>query len=79
MALSTEGNAPAIFSKTHNGVPIYAMIPSFLFGAVFVVIFELGPTAAILFDWLLNITGLTIITSWTMICAVHLRYIETYR
>lgn len=74
MALASKGDAPAIFKRTHNGVPIYAMVPSIVLGLVFVVIIQLGPNAVVLFDWLLNIAGFTVAITWAVISIVHLRF-----
>lgn len=79
MALAHENKAPKIFGRTVKGVPIYAMIPSIVFGLVFVIISNLGAGAALLFDWLLNITGFTVVISWCMICVIHLRFRAAFK
>jgi lysine-specific permease len=85
MALSESGHAPRIFARTRNGVPLNAIFITTLIGrfvrsSTNLSIAFLGKVVGdgVVFDWLVNITGLAIILTWLMILFVHQRFRRAY-
>lgn len=77
MALAMEGKAPRIFAKTtKQGVPIYALIPTFVLSVFFVFMTQLG--AGKVFEFLVNLTGITILLAWVMISLIHIRFRQAF-
>lgn len=76
MALAQEGQAPRFLARTHNGVPFAAMLISVLFGCIAFCGSLIGD--GLIFDWLVNMTGLGLIVTWMMINITHILFRRAY-
>lgn len=76
-ALSKEGKAPKLFMKvTKNGVPIYALIAT-TFVAMLCFLANAIPGTAV-YEWLLNLSGMTGFIAWIAIAISHYRFRKGY-
>ncbi|KAJ3215624.1 hypothetical protein HK099_006288 [Clydaea vesicula] len=77
MGLAQENKAPAIFARTsQSGVPYFAVLLSALVGCIAFLGSLFGD--GVVFNWLINVSGLTIIVTWWMISLTHLRFRKAY-
>lgn len=73
MALAQEGKAPKIFARTSKkGVPYPAIAVTVLVSGLSFLGAVVGE--GVVFEWLINIIGLTIIITWLMINLTHFRF-----
>ena len=73
LSLAELGMAPKIFTYVdRKGRPLPAMFVSFLFGLLGFLIYASNPNT--IFDWLLSISGLSVIFSWGSTCLAHIRF-----
>lgn len=73
LSLAELGMAPKIFTYVdRKGRPLPAMFVSFLFGLLGFLIYASDPNT--IFDWLLSISGLSVIFSWGSTCLAHIRF-----
>ncbi|KAK3304491.1 amino acid permease/ SLC12A domain-containing protein [Chaetomium strumarium] len=78
VALADEGQAPALFKKTNrHGIPIYAVIVTAAFGLLGFL--NLSADGAKVFNWLLNITGVAGMTTWTSTCVSYLAFMRALK
>ncbi|KAJ3397970.1 hypothetical protein HDU92_000071 [Lobulomyces angularis] len=78
MALAQEDRAPAIFAKTSkNGVPYLSVALTVLIGCIAFSGSLFGD--GVVFNWLINVSGSTIIVTWWMINLTHLRFRKAYK
>lgn len=76
--LSKEGQAPHIFQKTNgHGIPIYSVGITSLFLPLGYL--TLGNSASTVFGWLVNITTVSGLISWAVICVSYLRFQKALR
>jgi lysine-specific permease len=74
MSLAQNGSVLANFSETtQSGVPLNALIPSFLF-AFISLIASMFTDVSEVFDWLMCLVGFNGCIIWAMICLIHLRF-----
>lgn len=77
MSLCQSGSGPAFLAKVSSGgVPVAAVLISSFFGGISFLgkIFGDG----VIFDWLVNCIGLTIIVTWMCISISHIRFRWAY-
>lgn len=73
MGLAKQGNAPKIFTYVdREGRPLMAMICSALFATI--AFCAASPKEEQVFTWLLAISGLSQLFTWTAICLSHIRF-----
>lgn len=74
-ALAGQGMAPQIFAYVDRaGRPLVAAILSLLFGALAFMVYVGDDHGAEVFNWLLAISGLSILFTWASICLSHIRF-----
>lgn len=72
-ALAIQGRAPKFFSYVdREGRPLYAALFSLLFGLLGFLIYS--SSRGEIFNWLLGISGLSVVITWGSICAAHIRF-----
>lgn len=72
-SLAMAGNAPSIFKRcTSWGLPIYAVMPSSLFGLLAFLNVSSGVSSV--FTWLINLTNTAGFTSWVCCSIILLRF-----
>ncbi|KAI1158128.1 amino acid permease/ SLC12A domain-containing protein [Nemania serpens] len=72
-ALAQEGYAPKIFSYVDkSGRPLFSVIAILAFGALAYV--DLASSGAVVFSWLLALSGLAALFTWGSICLAHIRF-----
>jgi lysine-specific permease len=77
LALAESGKAPVFFSKRiRGGVPIWAVTASFVVGCIAFLGIFLGNGAV--FEYLLNLTGMSGVLTWISIAWTHLRFRRAY-
>lgn len=73
LSLAELGMAPKLFTYVdRKGRPLPAMGVSLLFGLLGYLIYASDPNTV--FDWLLSISGLSVIFSWGSTCVAHIRF-----
>ncbi|KAJ3266007.1 hypothetical protein HK104_006186 [Borealophlyctis nickersoniae] len=73
MAMAHEGQAPAIFGRTTSwGVPLAGLILVTLFGGISFLGSVFGN--GVVFNWLINISGLASLLTWMAISVSHIRF-----
>ena len=85
MALAKTGQAPAFLANTtKSGIPVISVLLVTFIGtaiqAADFVPLGTGPDGnpQTLFNWLINLIGLTIIMTWLIICVTHVRFRKAY-
>lgn len=77
LSLAELGMAPKIFAYVdRKGRPLPAMGVSLLFGLLGYLIYASDPNTV--FDWLLSISGLSVIFSWGSTCVAHIRFRQAW-
>lgn len=77
--LSQQGKAPRFFAKVlRNGVPIYALLLTSLFGCFAYLMCGHGRSTEA-FNWLLNITAVGSMLTWCGIALSHIRFTRAMR
>ncbi|KAM7214002.1 Amino acid permease/ SLC12A domain containing protein [Rhypophila decipiens] len=73
VGLANDGSAPAILAKTTaQGVPIYAVLFTAAFGLL--AFLNVKENAAVVFNWLLNITAVAGFITWANINVAHIGF-----
>lgn len=73
MALANNGQAPRMFAMVdREGRPMPAVIVSLAFG--FLAFLCYSSSSGDVFNWLLALSGLSVIFCWGTICIVHIRF-----
>lgn len=73
LSLAELGMAPKIFTYVdRQGRPLPAMGVSLLFGLLGYLIYASNPNT--IFNWLVSISGLSVIFSWASTCVAHIRF-----
>lgn len=76
-ALAKEGKAPRLFAKiTRFGVPLYALIATTIVAAL--CFFTTAIPNAKVYEWLLNLSGMTGFIAWLAIALSHYRFRRGY-
>ncbi len=84
MSLCQNGQGPAFLGTVvtwgiFDGVPIAAVLTvTFIGTSCFLGTFFANIGGATLFDWLVNLTGLTVIVTWIFVCLSHIRFRSAY-
>ncbi|EEY18153.1 histidine permease [Verticillium alfalfae VaMs.102] len=71
-ALCEQGMGPRFAATIKWGVPIYAFALAFTIGLTAFV--NVAPGGAVIFDWLLSLSGACNYYTWLSICASHIRF-----
>jgi amino acid transporter len=75
VALAESGHAPGFLKKTNRiGTPYIAVGVCSLVG--FLAFLNLSAGGEVVFNWLLNITAVAGLISWSLICVCHLRFMK---
>ncbi|KAM7196928.1 Amino acid permease/ SLC12A domain containing protein [Naviculisporaceae sp. PSN 640] len=73
VGLANDGSAPKILAKTTaQGVPVYAVAVTAAFGLL--AFLNVKSNAAVVFDWLLNITAVAGFITWANINVAHIGF-----
>lgn len=74
-ALADQGMAPQIFTYVdRQGRPLASTILTLLFGALAFMIYVGDDQGGQVFSWLLGISGLAILFTWSTVCVAHIRF-----
>ncbi|OLN96418.1 Amino-acid permease inda1-like protein 1 [Colletotrichum chlorophyti] len=77
-ALAQQGYAPKIFTYIdRSGRPLPSVAINLLFGALAYV--RMAASGAVVFDWLLSLSGLAALFTWGSICAAHIRFRSAWK
>jgi yeast amino acid transporter len=77
-AMAEIGQAPKIFSYIDKkGRPLVVLGLTLLCGCLAYI--NLAPSGGEVFTWLLSISGLCVLLTWTSICIAHLRFRKAWR
>lgn len=72
-AMAHEGKAPKWMGKTTKwGVPWVALLIGNLLGLL--ALLNLSSSAGHVYTWLVNISGVGVFITWSLICASHIRF-----
>jgi amino acid transporter len=75
VSLAESGHAPGFLKKTNRiGTPHYAVGICSLIG--FLAFLNLSSGGTVVFNWLLNITAIAGLISWSLICICHIRFMK---
>ncbi|KAL2063937.1 hypothetical protein VTL71DRAFT_4431 [Oculimacula yallundae] len=75
LGLANDGSAPAFLKRTtKSGVPYAAVIVTSLFG--FLAFLNLSNSAAVVFNWFLNITAVAGFITWACINGCHIAFMR---
>ncbi|CZT50017.1 probable arginine transporter [Rhynchosporium secalis] len=75
LGLANDGSAPAFLKRTtKSGVPYFAVIVTSLFG--FLAFLNLSNSAAVVFNWFLNITAVAGFITWACINGCHIAFMR---
>ncbi|KAE8213703.1 hypothetical protein CF327_g2809 [Tilletia walkeri] len=78
VALAQLGQAPKIFGKIDSmGRPIPAILLAISFGTF--AFSQYASSAQDIFDWLLALSGLSSIFTWTSVCYAHVRFRQAWK
>jgi len=78
MSLAETGYAPSIFSYVDkSGRPLWALVFVLLFGPLAYI--NLTADGALVFNWLLALSGLSTLFTWGTICLCHIRFRKAWR
>ncbi|KAF9972288.1 hypothetical protein BGZ73_004605 [Actinomortierella ambigua] len=73
MAMGREGKMPAILGRVNKrGVPLYALAVVTLIACIAFVCDLVGNS--VVFEWLVNLTGMSALLTWMSIAIIHLRF-----
>ncbi|KAF9163253.1 hypothetical protein DFQ27_005276 [Actinomortierella ambigua] len=73
MSMGREGKMPAILGRVNSrGVPMYALAIVTLMASVAFVCDLVGNS--VVFEWLVNLTGMSALLTWMSIAVIHLRF-----
>jgi amino acid transporter len=73
MSLAETGYAPSVFAYVDkSGRPLWALVFVLLFGATRV--HQPHGERAVVFNWLLALSGLSTLLTWGTICLCHIRF-----
>jgi amino acid transporter len=73
LALAQQGYAPKIFTWIDRaGRPLPSVIFIILFGLL--AFLNLDAAGPVIFDWLLALSGLSMLVTWASICVAHIRF-----
>ncbi|WFD42251.1 hypothetical protein MPSI1_000892 [Malassezia psittaci] len=76
-ALAEQGRAPKIFRYVdRQGRPLFAAILCLSFGLLGFLIYSASEGE--IFNWLLGISGLSVVITWGSICAAHIRFRQAW-
>jgi amino acid permease len=77
-ALAEQGYAPKIFTYIDkSGRPLFSTILILVFGCLGYV--TLASSGAVVFDWLLALSGLAALFTWGSICLAHIRFRSAWK
>ncbi|KAM0335845.1 hypothetical protein ACHAQA_000895 [Verticillium albo-atrum] len=76
-ALCEKGMGPRFGATIKWGVPIYAFVLAFAVGLIAFV--NVAPGGAVIFDWLLSLSGACNYYTWISICASHICFRRGWR
>lgn len=77
-ALAQQGYAPKLFTYIDkSGRPLPAVIAILLCG--FIAFVSLNSSGAVVFDWLLALSGLAALFTWGSICLAHIRFRKAWK
>lgn len=72
-ALGEQGYAPKLFTFVdRSGRPLFSVLFVLVFGALAYI--SLAQSGALVFDWLLALSGLAALFTWGSICLAHIRF-----
>ncbi|KAK9727687.1 hypothetical protein K7432_001621 [Basidiobolus ranarum] len=78
MAMGREGKMPAIFGRVNSrGVPLVALLVVTLFACIGFVANVVG--SGVVFEWLVNLTGMSALLTWMSIAIIHLRFRAAFK
>lgn len=78
LGLAQQGYAPKIFTWIdRGGRPLPAVIFVILFG--FLAFLNLDASGPVIFDWLLALSGLSMLFTWGSICLAHIRFRQAWK
>lgn len=78
LGLAQQGYAPKIFTWIdRGGRPLPAVIFVILFG--FLAFLNLDAAGPVIFDWLLALSGLSMLFTWGSICLAHIRFRQAWK
>lgn len=77
VGLASEGCAPKLFLRTHNGVPYYAVAFTALFGLLGFMNESAGASTG--FDWLVDMSGTATFISWACINIAHIAFMKALK
>ncbi|KAG0044969.1 hypothetical protein BGZ83_009759, partial [Gryganskiella cystojenkinii] len=73
MAMGREGKMPAAFGRVNSrGVPLYSLAFVTLIACIAFVADTVG--TGVVFEWLVNLTGMSALLTWMSISVIHLRF-----
>ncbi|SCU95356.1 LAMI_0F02146g1_1 [Lachancea mirantina] len=77
-SMACNGLAPPIFKwTTKSGIPYFSVLISTLFG--FLAYLNQSEGAAVVFNWLLNITAVAGFFAWLLISIAHIRFMQALK
>ncbi|KAF9550677.1 hypothetical protein EC957_011993 [Mortierella hygrophila] len=78
MAMGREGKMPAIFGRVNSrGVPLYSLAFVTCIASVAFVADVVG--TGVVFEWLVNLTGMSALLTWMSISVIHLRFRAAFK
>ncbi|KAF9920570.1 hypothetical protein FBU30_009577 [Linnemannia zychae] len=78
MAMGREGKMPAIFGRVNSrGVPLYSLAFVTAIASIAFVADVVG--TGIVFEWLVNLTGMSALLTWMSISIIHLRFRAAFK
>lgn len=78
VALATSGRAPKFFARTtKNGTPVPALVLCNGLGLIAMLNYKTGP--ALVFTYLINISGSATFIAWAIIGVIHLRFRRAWK
>ncbi|WFD29821.1 hypothetical protein MSPP1_000834 [Malassezia sp. CBS 17886] len=77
-ALAEQGKAPHFLRYIdRSGRPLWAVVVSILFGLLGFLV--LSGSKGEVFNWLIGISGLSVVFTWGSVCAAHIRFRKAWR
>ncbi|KAF9940778.1 hypothetical protein BGZ67_006795 [Mortierella alpina] len=78
MAMGREGKMPAIFGRVNSrGVPLYSLAFVTMIASIAFVADVVG--TGVVFEWLVNLTGMSALLTWMSISIIHLRFRAAFK
>jgi lysine-specific permease len=78
MAMGREGKMPAIFGRVNSrGVPLYSLAFVTCIASIAFVADVVG--TGVVFEWLVNLTGMSALLTWMSISVIHLRFRAAFK